>query len=295
MTKDCYAHGDSLVRQIKTYVISLRESTRNPALFEQLETQGFAPSVIRAVDGRAGLGALDPNQMDLGAYRSFVGRPASGAEIACALSHAKVATLAKEEGANLAFVLEDDAFITHKLLPLIEIFVSGSSRGAAVFTFFSTDPPDFVGPVTTKEGTAGEIFELGKLLVPPPTTVGYLLNKAAIEFFAQERLIESTADWPPWSFKADFWGSYPWPIRPVESSQSDIQPQRGTIIPAQFQSSSLPMVFRRVPHFFSLRRIMIHSRALGGPKHYLKRVIAPYLIIHWRSLVARLSNWHSRS
>lgn len=65
MIKDCYAHGDSLVRQIKTYVISLRESTRNPALFEQLETQGFAPSVIRAVDGRAGLGALDPNQMDL--------------------------------------------------------------------------------------------------------------------------------------------------------------------------------------------------------------------------------------
>lgn len=295
MVRPSRTQNHEILGKIRTYVISLRDEPRNSSLIEQLQSQGFAPRIITAVDGRSGIETLDANLFDLRALEGFIGRPPTGPEIACALSHAKVARLAKEEGAPYALIFEDDALVVSNLLPLAKCFAKVSAGSASVLSLYSPEPPIFAKSSEKGNSSTDAIFELGRLLVPPPTTVGYLLNKKAIELFAKNRVIQSTADWPPWSFSADFWGSNPWAVCPLDSSLSDIQSQRGMTKPAHEQSLGFRSMIARAPHFFSLRRIFIHSRALGGLRPYLRRVIFPYARVHLRFIVLRSISFFHRS
>jgi glycosyl transferase family 25 len=110
--------------QLPVFVINLPGSQqRLSEITAALGRQGIAFERIDAVDGR-GIPLRQFADYDAALGRRLYGRPLSGPEMGCFLSHRAAAAMVVKSGANYALVLEDDAAPPEGLLELCTALTS---------------------------------------------------------------------------------------------------------------------------------------------------------------------------
>ncbi|MYA87757.1 MAG: glycosyltransferase family 25 protein [Boseongicola sp. SB0662_bin_57] len=98
------------------YVISLRDrNSRRVELAGRLAVLDFEVEIFDAIDGRRGLGSALEKEVDRRAWLRRYARPATDAELACALSHREVYRRFLETDATHALIMEDDAIVGDRL------------------------------------------------------------------------------------------------------------------------------------------------------------------------------------
>lgn len=107
---------------MKTFVISMRSAVdRCKFMQEQLSALGMDFEIFPAVDGRR----LSQEELttccDFKWMRRYCGRVLTPGEIGCALSHIGIYRKIVDEQLPYALILEDDAWLTPSLIPLLEL------------------------------------------------------------------------------------------------------------------------------------------------------------------------------
>lgn len=117
--------------QFSTFLINLDDSTdRLAAADAQLQAAGLPYQRISAFDGRG----RDPRSIpeyDEGRTVRFYGRPLTGGEIGCFLSHLSAAQRFLDSGADFGLVLEDDMSLTPETARRLRSLLENLGAGAA--------------------------------------------------------------------------------------------------------------------------------------------------------------------
>lgn len=173
-------------------VISLRDA--NPRRVDLHER--FAPiksdfEIFDAIDGRVHLPAEMEAEVDRCAWLRRYARPATDAELACALSHREAYRRFLETNASYALILEDDALVDDRLAAFVAM--QGYRVGPIVLLDYGTA---YVRRrrVAAISGTASEAFHLS---VSPDRATGYTLNREMAErFIKAQSPVSRIADFP---------------------------------------------------------------------------------------------------
>lgn len=106
----------------RAYVISLRDrNSRRVELVDRLAVLDFDVEIFDAIDGRGGLDIALENEVNRRAWLRRYARPATDAELACALSHREIYRRFLETDAAHALVMEDDAIFDDRLNTFVAI------------------------------------------------------------------------------------------------------------------------------------------------------------------------------
>lgn len=263
------------------YVISLPGGPRNSLLIGQLERQGFFPILVEAVDGRDGSARSLDSRVDQKTFFGIHGRMPTGPEIGCALSHLLVAKLAHQAGHESVLVVEEDAQIVGNISGIASRFAEFGEP--SILTLFSLHPPVFRSKIIV--GLDMDVPRaLGRIFLPAETTVGYFINRSAIKLTCGVTLVKGLADWPPWSYHANFYACYPWPLS-HSSDGSQIQPGRTRLpSPVGRNIARLGAIGKTYDALLS-RKARTYITELGGLQRYAARILIPRLL----RLLTRLS------
>ena len=268
---------------LKTFVIALGSIPRSAALMDQLSDQGIDARIVKAVDGRFWSDLFDPTLVNINCFRRIVGRLPSGPEIGCALSHIECARQAQAAGANYALVFEEDAVVVSDLAPALEAMRNLDSIAPIVLQLYSVEEP------ALKKNTVTEIKTdpthiLGQYFIPPGNTVAYLMNHAAIQIFALEKIVKGVADWPPYANKVEFWAYLPWPVSHTTEGSS-IEISRANLKSSTNNRSKTMSYLMSYLGLYRLSKIREHSRSLDGFRGYVRWVVVPHTLLKMRWLV----------
>lgn len=272
--------------EVAAFVISLSSSPRNSEILVQLRNQGIHTTLIEAVDGRLWTEPFDRNLVDVNKFKRIIGRPPTGPEIGCALSHLQCAREAQEKNLRFALVLEEDAIITADLLSPLTVMDKIDSGKPMILQLYSPHAPvvrrDTFLRVDDNSGQFAAQF-----FMPPNAAVAYLMNRAAINIFSSRKTVEGVADWPPFANVVDFWGVFPSPVT-HKSHGSAIEEQRVMQINKSRFRHRYFQIVETYFELFRLGRVREHSQSLGGLSHYFREVIIPhtsYRIRYFRSKI----------
>lgn len=171
----------SLHQRIPVFVISLaRAGERRTRIRAHLDALGVQHRIVEAVDGRAMPEAeraalLAPGQN----YQAGV--------VGCYLSHLAVYQAVVDEQLPVALVLEDDARLSAKVLPLLQ---AGVPRPDFDYCWLDSDPHNDRGPVFYDRDAAVELapgIRAHRLSAGPQTLHAYLISQEG----ARKRLGEA--------------------------------------------------------------------------------------------------------
>jgi len=260
---------------IETFVISLETLPRNNDLLNQLRNDGLNPTLVSAVDGRQWVPPFQASLVNLYRFRKLVGRYPSGAELGCALSHLRVALLAKQSNADFALVLEEDASLVGSLKPAISQLMKMDTNRPVVLQLFCHQDCVLRKKSISQLNLSGEV--LGEFYYPPHGTVAYLINRQAIEKLSSRQIVEGLADWPPSAYQFDFFGYFPNPVT-TTFENSSIEQTRPTTELERKMIRTLFRGFQNYARLFTLSRIREHSESLGSRRAYIKRVVVPHTL-----------------
>ena len=263
---------------IEAFVISIDAETRNASLYSQIKREGIASRWVPAVDMRGPGPELADHLYDGRTCNAVLGRPISRAEAGCALSHLKAARLAFEASLDWVLVIEDDAILGKNISPVIERAVELDSGRPMVFTLHSTNVPLMISSSKKQLGDDG-LGVIGRLYLPPSSTVAYLMNRGAIELFSQKNRVQGLADWPPWSYSVDFWGCFPWPVQTGDTSASTLAAAREAALGPNRPTGLARSMLRKTMRLLHPGRVYFHSRALNGFWPYFSRVLLRQLAL----------------
>lgn len=258
---------------VGSFIISLGEVPRNPLLVGQLNDYGLDPLIIRATDGRFWEFPFKPEVVNIDRFVAILGRIPSGPEIGCALSHLRVARDACEMDIEYCMVFEEDAFVSGDLIQAVEVIRKIDSSTPTIVQLFSLSPPLFEPGSIVSLGPNSPIVG-GRFLLPPASTVAYILNRAAIRAFASRPVVEGVADWPPYANSFDFWGLQPWPVSHL-SEDSAIEQHRKILVHGKEVRNRYRRFLTNYMLLFRIERVKHHSNSLGGLTQYASRVIVP--------------------
>jgi GR25 family glycosyltransferase involved in LPS biosynthesis len=138
--------------------------------------------------------------VDEDAARLVFGRRLTRGEIGCWFAHRVVYEVIQNRTVDWGVIFEDDAGIPSDFLTSLATWLpSLDTERPTVVSLFAQDHPRGRAAMA-KGGTA-----LLALPYAPTNTVAYAINRRAVEvaLMAPPRAM-STADWPPWSIKVDF-------------------------------------------------------------------------------------------
>lgn len=168
--------------------------------------QGRPFSLIKAVDGRAGLkssavGGVIPHIDEI-----LRGEPSSGPEIACAESHRLAYEAFISESKDWALVLEEDVILVGDLSQIDELIRNVPNHRPTIISLWCR------GVCFAENRTMrpiGQSLQMFNFRYVPPQTAAYLINRSA----AQLALASGSpriADWPSWASRVQFIGVFPW-------------------------------------------------------------------------------------
>lgn len=266
---------------IAVLVISLADQPRNQNLIPDLRAMGFNPTLVTAVDARTWTPPFAGYPVDTTSFFSYYGRPLSGGEVGCSLSHMRCYQIAVELGLEWTIILEEDAVInqtfTH-ILPALDVLATESPR---VLTFRTTPVPAMrKKSLINVASDDGSSVTLGRLFAAPYLTVGYAINAAAATQAASYPCVTWTADWPPWAHAFDFWGIYPWPVSIHDESQSVIAAGRTEALIEMKTRRLSGFIFMRLFDSLDIGKIGFWRVNLGGFRQYLRHIAFPRLRMH---------------
>jgi hypothetical protein len=145
-----------------------------------------------------------------------------------------------------------------------------------ILTLYSTPDPTFDKNSVVSIETVSHAV-IGRFYFPPVFAVAYVLNRAAINFYACKTVVEGAADWPPFADQFEFWGCYPWPIRhPLGGSM--IEEARSRVEQKSVRQNRYFEYIKNYLILFRISKINEHSRSLGGLRIYFRTVIAPHTV-----------------
>jgi hypothetical protein len=259
---------------LSVFVISLSSSPRNHELILQLEEQNISPTIVSAVDGRLWSAPFDSTLVNESKFSKVLGRPPTGPEVGCALSHLHCIQLARNMNAHCALILEDDAVVTSELLPSFHALMNLDRGDPLILQVYSP-----TSPVLKKETLhyidAEEKKFVAQFFTPPNGAVAYLMNRAAIDQFSQYSYVEGVADWPPFANSCQFWGFFPSPIS-HDIEGSTIEEKRSDHVKSSIPPSRAAQIIVTYLRLFSPSRVLEHGKSLGGITAYFKFVIYPH-------------------
>jgi hypothetical protein len=157
-------------------------------------------------DGLINVPAVRVSQSDLGHLTDqhlaqlLYGRPLTAGEVGAVLAHLKAYSVADAGPHDWALILEDDADLPgHLLERLDEVPWAEISHRPSILSLFSNT---FV-PRASKRATQAVVR---RLWVPPAVSAAYLINRSAWSLaLSSPEIVVSSADWPPWSMKVDYY------------------------------------------------------------------------------------------
>lgn len=178
-------------KRFKVFVLTLPgDEVRRQPLLDSLTAQGVEYELFFGVDGRKGLPPQYEASIDREATLSFMKRPMSDGEYACALSHRAVCQRMLEDGLDAAVVIEDDAL----LMPDFGAFLKNGGAFAApliLLDYSRTSVSRISGP------RAGGFGRLYRVIGKPVFTTGYVVSAAAArQLLVATTPVRSVSDWP---------------------------------------------------------------------------------------------------
>jgi glycosyl transferase family 25 len=179
-----------------TYLINLRSSRQRLfAMTEQLEGQGISFQRIEAVDGR-GLRADQFDGYDASMARWHYGRPMSGPEVGCFLSHRRFAEEFLRSEHQLALVLEDDTFLPCDLLKTVSKITECLQNVAENWDVVNLgNPPEKYCHRLTQFFQGNQAHDLSHAFYFPLGTFALLWSRSGAEAFLDaSRLIYAPID-----------------------------------------------------------------------------------------------------
>jgi hypothetical protein len=257
---------------LEIFVISLGSTPRNAELLDQLSSQGLKARLVEAIDGRIEPLPVDSRLINKNRFQQLTGRLPTGPEVGCALSHLKCAKQAQDLGADFALIIEEDAVIKADLLPAIDM-LKLLDRGKP--TILQLYCPTASVLIKKSQRQVGDSTMFARFFTPPQFAVAYLMNRAAIEIFANRETVEGVADWPPFAYAIEFWGCFPNPVThtvagsTIESSRVEVK------LRISLRNRYIQMILNYVA-LFRFRRVYEHSQSLGSFTAYLRYVIVPH-------------------
>ncbi len=259
---------------LETFVISLGPIPRNDKLQEQLISQGLNAHLVNAFDGRLWAYPYKSVPVNVERFEKITGRRPSGPEIGCALSHRECARQAQTKDASYALVLEEDADISTDLFSALTMFRRLDSRRPKVLQLYLPQGSILRKNSVIKLGAdTGDIAS--RFFTPPPCTVGYLMNRAAIDLFSSKETVEGVADWPPFAYAVEFWGYVPCPVTHMPGGSTLDSARAAEVTDRNYRHKFIKMLFDYFA-LFQFKRVVEHSRSLGSLKAYIQLVIAPH-------------------
>lgn len=259
---------------------------RNHNLVSTLERQGFKVELVQGVDsrqlGRDGLeGFVDT------AFLEAIREGLSDGEIACSVGHRNIYEKILSQNLDIAFVLEDDALPSDKIIEVFtELRKMKLEKPAVVSLFFQKEN----SPLSIRTNLNLADTDVRRLITPPRHTVAYIINRKACEILLLTPKVVGRADWPITANLIDFYGVDPQPIY-HSAADSFIDEDRGSRRIRSSLQTRLPetlhgliLVFEQI----SPKRLYIARRAFGSWRITLTRYFLPQLInllfILWKKL-----------
>jgi GR25 family glycosyltransferase involved in LPS biosynthesis len=259
---------------VNTFVIALESAPRNLNLLHQLSEQKIPFQLVNAIDGRSWRAPFNTELVDTEVFKSVLGRIPRGAEIGCALSHMECIQQAKLQDLDFALIFEDDADIIGDLMPIIEQIKSIDEGQPMIFQLHSYSD-SLIKRRTLRKSVSSNSQVLGNFFKPPRSAAAYCINRTAIEIYAQHRIVQGVADWPPFANCFQFWGFFPCPVMlsglpsTIESLEDakEVHPRKNYLV-----------IIRDFIRLFYVSSFKAYGKSLGGKKRYIKYVIIPNVI-----------------
>lgn len=210
---------------VRSYILSLSHSLRNPVLPDQLRSNGIAFETVIGRDGDS----FSPDELDsLYSARAarYLGRPLAPREVACALGHQTLMDRFLKAGGDWALMLEDDADFHPDALPWVLIHLRTLDPSPTLVQL-----QHFGSCVTALETPdSGCKYRIERAYLPPTGAGAYLINKAGAAVARRayrRRRIDSVADWPfHWRFRLKFFLAVPPAARQTPIGGSHIAASR---------------------------------------------------------------------
>jgi glycosyl transferase family 25 len=193
---------------IPVYVIALSDSSRVINLESDLRDQNMNFVRIDAVDGRR-ISSNELFQMcDLQATYARLGYRISDSLLGCALSHKKVYTKGWETSSDWILVLEEDVRLQDNFSKEISNLLNLLRRDEPIICQLFTRGERFVACKSLFKINSDTF--LFRFKTPPGQTAAYLINRKALEVIHEFETIIGPPDWPNWSSRVSFYGTFPY-------------------------------------------------------------------------------------
>ena len=258
-------------------VVRIADTTRSPLTTPLSDSDSLGPiyiqePVVVALDDMADDGFAKARHLTATLMRE----PLPG-EFGCALSHRLVYEWMVEHNVQWALVLEDDAQIldAHMLKDHCAKFVQHHTDPYVpnVLSCFSSLPPGVLFP-------SGINPSIRRALLPPVSTVAYLINRAAAQqFIYAQTPLQFLADWPETSVKVRYYVLQDFLVKHDPDAESTVDPLRIR------QEYSTSMRIQRWSGIWFWR----HLTSFRTPFTYIRRMWLPGLNRHLGRVQSRLA------
>lgn len=239
--------ADLTEQPTSVYVVSLvRSAERRLSVDQQLRRLGVNYRFIDAVDAGETDSAWLASHVNSKVVQARLGRPMSGPEIACVMSHRLVYKDIVGRGLEGGLVLEDDVVLTHGFRTALGYFARcGPALAEQMAVFHLHAYSTWSGYLVLRRANptiAGPDLTFLELVPTwsgePWRTCGYYVTRLAARSLLDQNLVETVADhWTHWAKRAGgrILIAVPAPVlHPIDSTHSSIENMRRSLtVPSQ--------------------------------------------------------------
>jgi glycosyl transferase family 25 len=198
---------------IEIFVVSLSSATeRRKALEQRMDELGLRFRYFAAVDGRGGLPQRYEYLVDRPEIQRRLGRPMTGSELGCALSHVFVYEAIMAEGLEEAIILEDDMRLSDDFAELVRSVRVGELGKDLVLLYHNSG----FGFRASFRPAYNDYQSFSFAALPSSTGAYYISRRGAETLYRGALPISYVADWPLLiPFRMRTAGVFPRPAMPT--------------------------------------------------------------------------------